>query len=159
MTLLHLDISGTRLTIFRLVNLARFGFRKSKTLLSVHMSNLRLRQEEIEKFRMEMSVKLHKQTPELASVKPNYFKSLMDQLNNNNNTDAQKLGNETKKKTKIVVQEIVRSSLFQASEDQKLVYQRMLGHPEILYGYQWREVSDEDCTLCNKMTQCLFVWN
>lgn len=39
----------------------------------------------------------------------------------------------------------------------RVVFQRFLGHYEILNGYRWHEVDETDCFLCNDWSYCVFL--
>jgi len=43
--------------------------------------------------------------------------------------------------------------------DERVVFQRFLGHLEILNGYRWQEVDTEDCYLCAKWTYSVFMFD
>lgn len=62
-------------------------------------------------------------------------------------------------KDKIATQKLVRKQVVLAREERSFNYQRVLGHPEIINGQHWRENTELDCQLCEKRTQCIFLFN
>jgi len=40
-----------------------------------------------------------------------------------------------------------------------VVFQRFLGHLEIINGHRWEEVDGNDCYICKKWAYCLFFWD
>ena len=55
-------------------------------------------------------------------------------------------------------QEIVRPIL-QETDSEKIVFERILGHPEIPDSHRWVENFGPNCHICNKHTYTIFVWN
>ena len=49
--------------------------------------------------------------------------------------------------------------LIQVESPQRLVFERILGHPEIMGANKWQNSISSRCRLCNKSTFCIFVWN
>jgi len=47
----------------------------------------------------------------------------------------------------------------QADEGERVVYQRILGHPEVADSHRWTEQYAPQCHVCSKQTHCLVVWN
>ena len=41
----------------------------------------------------------------------------------------------------------------------RVVFQRFLGHHEIINGYRWREVEEKLCFMCNKWSYCVFLYD
>jgi len=56
-SLLHLDISGMSFTFEGLQEIARWGLRKSRTLLSCHMSGLGLHEKQLDEIREILKIK------------------------------------------------------------------------------------------------------
>lgn len=57
------------------------------------------------------------------------------------------------------IKDLIKNPSLDHPESDSLVYERRLGNPEILGSNRWVEKSAKDCSICNKMTYTLFVWN
>ena len=55
--------------------------------------------------------------------------------------------------------QLSRAPLFKHDAQDKLVYQRVLGRPEMMGSHRWVERTEEKCQICRKMTYCLIIWN
>ena len=40
-----------------------------------------------------------------------------------------------------------------------MVFQRFLGHFEIMNGYRWHEVDEQDCFLCHDWSYCVYLYD
>lgn len=49
--------------------------------------------------------------------------------------------------------------VFNHEDAQRIIYQRNLGKNEIIGSHRWKEATDSQCQLCQKMTYILVVWN
>ena len=58
---------------------------------------------------------------------------------------------------KTMVAKAMQSGGLEANITDRVVFQRFLGHYEILNGYRWHEVVDTDCYLCNNWSYCIFL--
>merc|ERR1719276_291234 len=54
---------------------------------------------------------------------------------------------------------MVLNPSFQDDYSERIVYQRNLGHLEMLNSHRWKEVSSIDCQICRKETYTIVVWN
>jgi len=170
-TLLHLDISGLGLSFDAILHIANRGLRKSRTLQAVHMSGLNLRANEQILLRQALKVKevTSRQTisdPNIesrhhfAKVDPKIVKEIFCNEPDKYNNDLLE-GALQRAKTKLknqVKHEIIKPILEDVEED-RIVYQRILGHPEIPDSHRWVENFAPHCHICGKHTYTIFVWN
>ena len=56
-------------------------------------------------------------------------------------------------------QAIIKAPVFTEGDAERIVYERILGHREVLNSHRWTEVHDRKCNLCNKQTYSIVVWN
>jgi len=56
-SLMHFDMSGIEMSIEGYFHVAERGIRKSRTLLSIHMGGMPLRQDELQELRQSLKVK------------------------------------------------------------------------------------------------------
>ena len=52
---------------------------------------------------------------------------------------------------------VIKKGGFEANITDRVVFQRFLGHYEILNGYRWHEVDETDCYLCHNWSYCVFL--
>lgn len=170
-TLLHLDISGLGLSLDSILYIANRGLRKSRTLQAVHMSGLNLRANEQILLRQALKVKevTSRQTisdPNIesrhhfAKVDPKIVKEIFSNEPGKHDADLLEVALE-RAKTKLknqVKHEITKPVLQDIAED-RIVYQRILGHPEIPDSHRWVEGFAPHCHICGKHTYTIFVWN
>ena len=57
------------------------------------------------------------------------------------------------------LEEILRTNRFQPLKSDRLVFQRFLGHYEILNGFRWHETTDDKCYFCQNWSYSLFLWD
>ena len=53
----------------------------------------------------------------------------------------------------------MRKSAFEVDVMDRIVFQRFLGHHEIINGHRWQEVDESDCYLCNHWSYCVFLYD
>ena len=54
---------------------------------------------------------------------------------------------------------ILKKGKYQAQASDRIVFQRFLGHFEILNGFRWHEVDVGECYLCEKWSYSLILWD
>lgn len=64
-----------------------------------------------------------------------------------------------KKKIRDQFKQSLRAPIFDTRVDDQLIYQRVLGCPEMPEAQRWVESSINDCHVCNKSTYAVFIWN
>lgn len=75
--LLHLNISGCQLHIDSLCEITEYGFKKNKTLLSIHLSRIiKVEDHELQKFRQTLGVHQEKSQTNLAWINKQEFNAL-----------------------------------------------------------------------------------
>ena len=53
----------------------------------------------------------------------------------------------------------LRAPLFEVPVEDRLVFERTLGHPEMLGSHKWISSNEPKCRICNKLCYTIFVWN
>ena len=53
----------------------------------------------------------------------------------------------------------MKESLFQVAPADRIVFERLLGRPEILGSSSWLSSTGACCKICNKLCYSIFVWN
>ena len=53
----------------------------------------------------------------------------------------------------------IKESLFQVASADRIVFERLLGHREILGSSRWLSSTGPCCKICNKLCYSVFVWN
>lgn len=236
-TLQHVDLQGNNFSEETLEHVSNFGFRKSKTLLSIHMSGNFDKEELLTKFRLWMKVIKNQrqealdskafpsqaeeskasQQPEprrltrsgpikdleakhfsgerqfnlpikmselensirdgalgvaseinsaqkagmIHDYRPDQFLNVKKKLNANY-ADAMRDHNTHKLHSNAVkakFKQAMRKGALEAPIRDRVVFQRFLGHYEILNGYRWHEVDESDCYLCNDWSYCVFLYD
>ena len=54
---------------------------------------------------------------------------------------------------------ILRQGKYQAQASDRIIFQRFLGHFEILNGFRWHEVDMDECYICEKWAYSLVLWD
>ena len=54
---------------------------------------------------------------------------------------------------------LLRVNRFEANKTDRVVFQRFLGHYEILNGYRWHEVDVDECFICENWSYSLILWD
>lgn len=159
-TLLHLNMSGTQLTIDSLCSITEKGFRKNKTLIGIHLSRIiKVENYELQKFREILGVKTYKNEHNMAEVDQRSMYELFQEKSVKDNEAIINFAAKLSSKTKELAQDVIGKSLVAPIEERSFTYQRVLGHPEMLNAHHWRENSEPNCQICEKRTLCFFVWN
>ena len=57
------------------------------------------------------------------------------------------------------LEEILRTNRFQPVKSDRIVFQRFLGHYEILNGFRWKETTDDKCYYCQNWSYSLIIWD
>lgn len=171
-TLLHLDISGTNLSLSQCEFIASKGLRQARSLQAVHMSGMDLDEAQIDVIRtaLHCHLSLRKNAvlsqealaQQVAVLNDSEVKSLFS-----TNSQAQKKVRaslvqakaEMNANSRARVKQFIRGAQVQADESQKLLYQRVLGKNEMLFSHRWAENIENNCHLCCKMTYCVIIWN
>ena len=53
----------------------------------------------------------------------------------------------------------VKKGAYEALITDRVVFQRFLGHFEIMNGYRWHEVDEQDCFLCHDWSYCVYLYD
>ena len=53
----------------------------------------------------------------------------------------------------------ISQPLFPVAQNERYVFQRQLGHPEILHSNKWEDTLECRCTICNKYCYTTVIWN
>ena len=59
----------------------------------------------------------------------------------------------------VKLKNILKQGKYWAQASDRIVFQRFLGHFEILNGFRWHEVDIEECFICEKWSYSLFLWD
>ena len=54
---------------------------------------------------------------------------------------------------------MMKKPQFNAVITDRVVFQRFLGHYEILNGYRWQEVDQNDCYICQEWAYCIYIYD
>lgn len=55
--------------------------------------------------------------------------------------------------------DLTKQPVLASNEGDRIAYQRILGHPEIVGSHSWQEINIKDCLMCAKATYCIITWN
>ena len=53
----------------------------------------------------------------------------------------------------------ITEPLFPVSVNERTVFQRTLGHPEMVHSNKWEDTIECRCEICNKYCYTIFIWN
>ena len=57
------------------------------------------------------------------------------------------------------MKKLLKEPLFKTESDKRVVFERMLGHPEILNSNRWIDSTLSKCKICNKSCYTTIIWN
>lgn len=64
-----------------------------------------------------------------------------------------------KNKDKINIKNRIKEPVLGNIEGDSVVFQRNLGHLEMIRSSRWVETTPKNCMVCNKHSYCIFIWN
>lgn len=168
--LLHLNISGMSLSIAQCLYIAKHGIRKSHTLLAVHMNGLGLQLSQV--IALRRALKVEETLNENAHVDSQllerhqvakFSKHNVEIILGKGSLSSLKMATRSRDPTTSSQYEsakaLAKAPLFKHDAQDKLVYQRVLGRPEMIGSHRWIEKAEDQCQVCRKMTYCLVIWN
>ena len=62
-------------------------------------------------------------------------------------------------KSKLCAKNAIVEPLFSVEQSERQIFQRILGHPEIVGSQRWQNATDGVCKICNKYCYAIFTWN
>ena len=159
-SLLHIDLGGMNMSQKELQYIFAYGLRKSRTLISCHFVGAN-----------NYGDAKYNELLQILKIAPkNKFDPILDpevydqiflkqkMVNNAKDQFADEITKQANKK-KNTVKKLQNAPLFSVEPKHKLVFERTLGHPEILGSHKWINSKNEKCKICNKLCYCLFIWN
>ena len=162
-TLLHIDLGGMSFSFAELEHIFVRGLRKSRTLQSCHIVGAnRFGEQKFNKLMKILKIEEegnHEAFPAVLDTKKleMAFEKLKQPLEG-----AQLFAgglNKQIEKQKMLAKAALAEPLFSVPIADRIVFERTLGHPEILGSHRWKRSTDAQCAICNKLCYCVFIWN
>ena len=162
-TLLHIDLGGMNFSFTELEHIFSRGLRKSRTLQSCHIVGAnRFGAQKFEKLMQLLKIE---QTSEYetfpATLDANKLEAVFEKSKSSAEAGQSLAGGLRKQmaKQKMLAKAALNEPLFSVPAADRIVFQRTLGHPEMLGSHKWKLSTDSQCAICNKLCYCVFIWN
>lgn len=155
LTLQHLDISCMHLDESQIRIFVLRGVCKSKSLISLHMSENHLSAESLYFIRETLKISFEdcKENDKMQHVH-----ALLGQEAHHDEIKELKF-NTYEVRTKLRLHEDLLKPLVEFNPADRYAFTRVLGAQEIVDGYKWQQVDDRECYVCRRDAYCLFFWS